>query len=189
MNDAGSLSPERIGQHAAESSLSTRDAGSRRVRCRFAKGSDSGPGLTDELTGLLRTRLRLAILIILAAFVLHFLRNVLLPGAAVVERRPLWLFFSGCEIAVMAIVSGLLWSRRALCMRDLRILELTIFGSVAAYIAGLQFDSYHDGFLVRSIVRGQEESVYRLVGISSVLRWSLLIVIYGRFIPNTLRTW
>jgi len=139
------------------------------------------------MSSLLRTRLRLAILIILSAFVLHFLRNVFLPGATAVDRRPIWLFFSGCEIAVMAIVSGLLWSRRTFCMRDLRILEMTIFGFVAAYIAGLQVESYHDGFLVRSVVNGQEASVYRLVGISSVLRWSLLIVIYGTFIPNTWR--
>ncbi len=187
MNDSGSLSPERIRLQATESSLSDRDAGSRRVPCRFAKGSDSGPGLTEELSGLLRLRLRVAILIILSAFVLHFLRNLLLPGAAAVDRRPLWLFFSGCEIAVMAVVSGLLWSRRSLRMRDLRILELTIFGFVAAYIAGLQVDSYLDGLLIRSIVTGQEASVYRLVGISSVLRWCLLIVIYGTFIPNTWR--
>jgi tRNA A-37 threonylcarbamoyl transferase component Bud32 len=187
LNDSGSPSPERLGRHATESSLSDRGGGSRHMRCRFAKGSDSGPGLTDEISCLLRTRLRVAILIILSAFVLHFLRNLLLPGAAAVDRRPLWLFFSGCEIAVMAVVSGLLWSRRALGMRTLRILELTIFGSVAAYIAGLQVDSYHDGFLVHSIVTGQEASVYRMVGISSVLRWSLLIVIYGTFIPNTWR--
>jgi eukaryotic-like serine/threonine-protein kinase len=187
MNDSGSLTPERISRHAIESSLSDREAESHRVRCRFAKGSDSGHGLTEELSGLLRMRLRLAILIILSAFVLHFLRNLLLPGAAAVDRRPLWLFFSGCEIAVMAVVSGLLWSRRTLRMMDLRILELTIFGFVAAYIAGLQVDSYHDGILPHLSVTGQEASVYRLVGISSVLRWCLLIVIYGTFIPNTWR--
>jgi len=186
MKDSASLSSERIRQHGTDSALSG-DAESRRVRCRFAKGSDSGPGLTEELLCLLRTRLRLAILIILSAFVLHFLRNVFLPGAATIDRRPVWLFFSGCEIAVMAAVSGLLWSRRTLRMRDLRFLEMTMFGSVAAYIAGLQVDSYHDGFLVRSVVTGQEANVYRLVGISSVLRWSLLIVIYGTFIPNTWR--
>src|SRR5260370_367918 len=43
------------------------------------------------------------------------------------------------------------------------------------------------GLLVHSIGRGLEANVYRLVGISSVLRWSLLIVTYGTFIPNTWR--
>jgi hypothetical protein len=76
---------------------------------------------------LLRTRLHLAILIILSGFTLHFLRNWLLQGSAF-DHRPLYLVFTGCEIAVMGIVSGLLWSRRPLAMRSLRILELTIFG-------------------------------------------------------------
>src|SRR5947209_10357131 len=154
MNDPNPLVADRFSPHVTEPSARAPDAASHRVRCRFAKGSDSVPGLTDEMSCLLRTRLRVAILIILSAFVLHFVRNLWLPGAAAVDRRPLWLFFSCCEIAVMAVVSGLLWSRRTLRMRALRILELTIFGSVAAYIAGLQVDSHHDGLLVRSIVRG-----------------------------------
>ncbi len=163
-----------------------RGAVTRSFRCRFARSADSGPGLTNETSRLLRTRLRLAILIILSAFVLHFVRNLLLPGSAI-DQRPLWLFFSGCEIAAMSIVSGLLWSRRPLGMKSLRILELTIFGAVAAYIAGLQIVSYHDGFLARAVVEGEEGSVYRLLGIVSVLRWCLLIVLYGTFIPNTWR--
>src|SRR5437868_4734582 len=137
-----------------------RGKASRRVRCRFAKGPDSGPGFTDDISRLLRTRLRLAILIILTGFALHFVRNVLLQGSAL-DHRPLRLFVSGCEIVVLAIVSGLLWSRRALSMRTLRILEGTIFGMIAAFFAWLQFDTYHDGALLRSIVTGREALVFR----------------------------
>jgi serine/threonine-protein kinase len=135
---------------------------------------------------LLRTRLRLAILIILSGFILHFLRNWLLQGSAF-DHRPLYLFFTGCEIAVMGIVSALLWSRRPLAMRSLRILELTIFGMIAAFFAWLQFDTYHDGAVLRSVVLGQEGIVFRLVGSAASLRWFLLIVLYGTFIPNTWR--
>jgi serine/threonine-protein kinase len=138
------------------------------------------------MSGLLRTRLRAATLIVLAAFVLNFLRNLVLPGSAT-DQHPLWLFFSGCEIAVLAIVSAALWSRRPLGMRMLRLLELISFGTVAAYIAGVQLDSYHVGFLEQSVVKGHEGSVYRLVGIVSLLRWCLVIVLYGTFIPNTWR--
>jgi hypothetical protein len=134
----------------------------------------------------LRTRLRSALLIALAGFVLHLLRNVPLPGSAT-DQRPLWLFFSGCEIAILALVSAWLWSRRPLGLRTLRLLELVIFGTVAAYIAGMQLDSYHVGFLEQSVVKGQQGSVYRLVGIVSLLRWCLVIVLYGTFIPNTWR--
>src|SRR5207302_8734109 len=131
-------------------------------------------------------RLRLAILIILVGFALHFLRNLLLLGS-VFDHRPLWLVFSGCEIAVLAIASALLWSRRPLSTRSLRTLELTIFGMIAAFFGWLQVDTYHDGALLRAVVPGQEAIVFRLVGLSAALRWFLLIVLYGTFIPNTWR--
>ncbi len=87
-----------------------------KVRCRFAHGSNAGPGFTDEMSSLLRTRLRLAILIILAGFTLHFVRNLLLQQPAF-DHRPLRLSIIGCEIVVLALVSALLWSRRPLSMR------------------------------------------------------------------------
>src|SRR5438445_490622 len=186
MNNPNPLLSKRFSPHVPEAAPKAADAAARRVRCRFAKGSDSGPGLTDEMSCLLRTRLRLAILIILSGFILHFLRNLLLQGSAF-GHRPLYLFFTGCEIAVLGIVSGLLWSRRPLAMRGLRILELTIFGMIAAFFGWLQFDTYHDGALLRSVVHGQEGIVFRLVGSAAALRWFLLIVLYGTFIPNTWR--
>src|SRR5947209_6600625 len=184
MNDPNPLVADRFSPHVTEPSARAPDAASHRVRCRFGKGSDSGPGLTDEMSCLLRTRLRLAILIILSGFILHFLRNLLLQGYAF-DHRPLWLLFTGCEIAVMGIVSALLWSRRPLAIRSLRILELTIFGMVAAFFAWLQLNTYHDGAVLRSVVHGQEGIVFRLVGSAASLRWFLLIVLYGTFIPNT----
>jgi serine/threonine-protein kinase len=186
MNDPTPLSPDRFSPHATEPFPSGRDATSRCVRCRFSTGSGSGPGFTDEMSGLLRTRLRSAVLIVLATFVLHFLRNVVLPGPAT-DQRERWLIFSACEIAALAIVSAVLWSRRPLGLRTLRLLELIIFATVAAYFAGMQLDSYHIGFLEQSIVKGHEGSAYRLVGIVSLLRWCLVMVLYGTFIPNTWR--
>jgi serine/threonine-protein kinase len=156
------------------------------VRCRFARDSAPAPGLTGELADVLRTRLRLAILIILGTFVLHFLRTLVLPVPGI-EGRPLYLFFSGFEIAIMAGVSALLWSRRALSMRALRVIEVTIFAALALFVMALQIDSYHSGFLMQAVASGQETSVYRLVGIVSVLRWCIVIVLYGTFIPNTWR--
>src|SRR5436853_4798599 len=111
----------------------------RRLRCRLAV--DSGPGFTDEMSHLLRSRLRLAILVILVGFAVHFVRNLLLLGSAF-DHRPLWLAFSGCEMVVMVIVSALLWSHRPLSMRSLRALELTVFGMIAAFFAWLQVDTY-----------------------------------------------
>jgi serine/threonine-protein kinase len=158
------------------------DAGSRHVRCRHVAGS--GTGFTDEMSCLLRTRLRLAISIMLVGFVFHLLRAVLRLGPAFDHRR-LWLIFSACEIVVMVGALALLWSRRPLAMRQLRILELTCFASIAVFFAWLQLGTSFDGALLRSIVPGHEPVVFRLVGLSAALRWFLLIVLYGTFIPNT----
>src|SRR5438128_2056810 len=160
------------------------DAGgpmSKKVRCRLAVGS--GPGFTHEMACLLRTRLRLAILIVLVGFAFHFVCQLLLPGSAL-DHRPIYLLFCGGEIAVMVVASTLLWSRRPLSMNALRVLELAIFGSIAAFFGWLQVDTYHDGALLRALVLGQEAVVFRLVGVSAALRWFLLIVLYGTFIPN-----
>jgi hypothetical protein len=64
-------------------------AASGRLRCRLAKCKESEIGFTDEMTCLLRTRLRFAILLVLAVFVLHFLRHLFLPDATVNRNRPL----------------------------------------------------------------------------------------------------
>src|SRR5438132_3427656 len=155
-----------------------------KVRCRVSTGS--GLGFTDEISGLLRSRLRLAILIILGGFVLHFLRNLLVLGPAF-DHRPRYLVLSACEMAVMVIASAWLWSRRPLSMSTLRTLELIIFGAIAAFFGWLQVDTFHDGALLRALVPGQEATVFRLAGLSAVFRWFLLIVLYGAFIPNTWR--
>ena len=130
MNEPGGLREDLPTRPFAEPSPDgDRGADSRNVRFRLAAGS--GPRFTDEMSSLLRPRLRLALLIILVGFALHFLRNLLLLGPAF-DHRPLWLLFTGCEIVVLAIASALLWSRRPLSLKRLRILELTIFGVVAA---------------------------------------------------------
>jgi len=128
--------------------------------------------------------LRLAILIILIGLAFHFLFQLLPPGSGL-DHRPIYLLFCGGEIAVTAVASALLWSRRPLSMNALRIVELVIFGSVAVFFGWLQVDTYHDGALLRAIVPGNEALIFRLVGKAAALRWFLLIVLYGTFIPNT----
>jgi serine/threonine-protein kinase len=157
------------------------EAVSKKVRCRRVGGS--GPGFTHEMACLLRVRLRLAILIVLVGLAFYFLFQ-LLPGAGL-DHRPIYLLFCGGEIAVMTIASTLLWSRWPLSMNVLRIVELAIFGSIAVFFGWLQFDTYHDGAVLRAIVPGNESVIFRLVGKAAALRWFLLIVLYGTFIPNT----
>jgi serine/threonine-protein kinase len=135
---------------------------------------------------LLRTRLRLAILILLVGLALHSLKSFLLHGFAFGDRTPR-LVLRDCEIAMLVIASALLWSRRPFSMISLRVIELTVFGMLAAYFGWLQIDTYHDGALLNALLPGQEAMVFRLVGTSAAFGWSLLIVLYGAFIPNTWR--
>src|SRR5437868_8378678 len=88
-----------------------RGAGSRPVRCRLAAGP--APRFTDEMTCLLRTRLRLAILILLVGFAFHSVRSLWRHGFAFGDRPPR-LFLGDVTVAVLAVASALLWSRRPL---------------------------------------------------------------------------
>src|SRR5437764_13299896 len=81
---------------------------SKKVRCRLALGS--APGFTDEMSSLLRTRLRLAILVMLGGFAVHFVRNLFRLGPAY-DHRTLWLLSSACEIAVILGASACSWRR------------------------------------------------------------------------------
>src|SRR5262249_35853418 len=105
------MHPEHLAKRAIAESAEVMGAGtSRKVQCRFAERC--GAGFTDEMSRVLRTRLRLAILIILGAFVLHWLRNVL--NLAGYEHRSIYLILSSLQITVMAVVSALLCSPRPL---------------------------------------------------------------------------
>jgi hypothetical protein len=150
---------------------------------RLAAGS--GPHFTEEMSYLLRKRLRLAILIVLAGSGLHFLRSMLLGPTS--DRGMPWLVFRTCELAVLATASALLWGSRPLSMKGLRVLEWTIFGTIAVFFAWLQLNAYGDGASLRALVPGHEAIVFRLVGRFAAFPWFLLIVLYGVFIPNTWR--
>lgn len=157
-------------------------AASRHVRCRLAAGS--GSGFTDQISSVLRTRLRLATLIVLVGFAFHFLRTLLFGFP--LDPGRLRLAFNGCEIAVLAAASMLLWSRRLLSMNHLRLLELTIFGTIVLFFAWLQIDILHDFTLLQALVPGHEGILFRWSSFAA-FPWFLLIVLYGTFIPNTWR--
>src|SRR4029077_871450 len=114
-----------------------------------------------------------------------FLCQLLLLTGGAFDHRSAFLLFCGGVIAVMVVASTLLWSRQTLSMKALRVIELTIFGSIAAFFSWLQLDTYQDGALLRAVVPGNEALIFRLVGKAAALRWFLMIVVFGAFIPNT----
>jgi len=156
---------------------------SQKVSCRLVAGS--GFGFAHEMACLLRVRLRLAISIIIVGLAFCFLCQLLLLTGGAFGHRSVFLLFCGGVIAVMVVASTLLWSRQTLSMNALRVIELTIFGSIAAFFSWLQLDTYQDGALLRAVVPGNEALIFRLVGKAAALRWFLMIVVFGAFIPNT----
>jgi serine/threonine-protein kinase len=151
-------------------------------RCPMAFVPFSEHRTGGELESLLRSRLRVAALIVLAPFVYYFFRHWLEP----------WPVFPGSTflqlahvsfIALAVVASALLWSPRPLSLRELRLIEVSLFGMTAGFFALMQWFLF---CMERICTAGMATpDVIRLaIGASSV-RWFFLIVIYGVFIPNT----
>jgi serine/threonine-protein kinase len=157
-----------------------------RPRCRFAKGSGSASGLTDELACLLRSRLRVAILILLCGFVFYFVRQLLGPSP-VVEEVPFTTLFDGCIIAIMTLVSAILWGPLPLSMKKLRAIELMVFGIIGVFFGWMQFHSSRNSALLQAVGEVAEGQVFRVLTKAHALPWVILIVVYGTIIPNTWR--
>src|SRR5262249_9223189 len=78
-----------------------------------------------------------------------------------------------------------LWSKLCLSQRTLRGIEIGIFGSAAFFFAYLQIVTYHNGQCLTGIGSDYEERVVQLQNMATVIRWYVVIVLYGTFIPNT----
>src|SRR5262249_54429134 len=73
--------------------------------------------LTDELTGLLRRRLRVAGLIALAGFATFLVKGFIAPPSHPMTPRPLDVALNALVVAVMTALCALLWSRIPFGMR------------------------------------------------------------------------
>jgi serine/threonine-protein kinase len=135
---------------------------------------------------LLRRRLRIAALIMVAGFGTFFVRT-LLEHPADMLFRPVDLAIFASVVAVMVAVATVLWSKVPLAFGWLRALELVLFGAAAAYFAWLQIVVFHNGRVIEWAKPDHVGSVLRLAAGSHALRWFVLIAVYGTFIPNTWR--
>lgn len=165
-----------------------------KVRPRLALVGDSGQHITSEIDGLLRRRLRIAAVITLTGFGIFLVRSLLDPRPY--QNRSLDLAIHALVVAVMVAVTTALWSGWQLSLRWLRSLELLLFGSAATYFFWLQFVVFNNGHVwqlvkldpTTSRPDGRSvEHVLRMAIAGHSLRWFILIVTYGTFIPNTWR--
>ena len=152
-------------------------------RCKIAFVKGSGPCPNREMMELLRRRLRIATLITAVSFGAFLVRSFLdlqnlyiTPGDRILHSL---------TVVVAAALAAVLWSRLPLCMSHLRFMEVALFAVASVFFSRLQYIQLDTGQALLFAAPGEEAMVLRLAAAATALRWIVLIVIYGTFIPTT----
>jgi eukaryotic-like serine/threonine-protein kinase len=157
-----------------------------RALFRFASACGTVSGVTDDTSGLLRSRLRLVAMVLLFIFAIRSVSDFLYPSAAMGGGAVGWVIRIATMIFLL-LASAVLWSPWPLWVRTLRRLELAIFGAGAIYVGWLQIGFIYSGILSGLEMNAHNATAIRLAGNAYAFRWLLVIVVYGMFIPNTWR--
>ena len=128
----------------------------------------SAPHLSKETRSLLRSRLRIAALVLAFGFGAFFVRQLFVAHYAS-GLELFFLFFFGLVTLALLVVGGGLCHKCTYETKTLRIAELVIFGLPAVFFIFLQW----------IIVRHKEPI---LTGVTAP--WMLLTLVYSLFIPN-----
>jgi eukaryotic-like serine/threonine-protein kinase len=144
----------------------------------------SGPQPSYELHCLLRRRLRIAGLIAGVGTAFFLARNFLLSGAAD-GPTSLDLAIHSFFTAILAVLLAFLWSSYPATTASLRICELVLFGVGAMFFTYLQYRMFGHGALLEGVDAEHVGRVLTLGANTNAMRWLILIVLYGTFIPNT----
>ncbi len=137
--------------------------------CKVAMCDGSSPHLSKETRSLLRSRLRIAALLLGAGFGAFFVRQ--LVSADYASGWALFmLIFHGLVTVTLLLVGGGLCHKCTYQISTLRIAELVIFGVPAVFFVFMQWLSLlaNDSFIV-----------------GATAPWMLLILVYSLYIPNT----
>jgi serine/threonine-protein kinase len=154
----------------------------------MAMVTTTGPHLGEQILCLLRRRLRIAGLIGLAGFGLFFLKAQIFPSTdAPSFESPFLQAMHGSLVALLIAACALLWTKLPLSLRMLRGIELVMFGAMALFFACLQVHVFGGGRFFDWAHPDYRMRVLTLATTSNTLRWFILIVLYGAFIPNTWR--
>jgi serine/threonine-protein kinase len=158
-----------------------------KLRCQVGLGG-SGGQYTAEVAPMLRQRLRMATIITLAVFSIFLVRGLLVPSHS--EGASLRLAIQCAVVAVMVVLSAVLWTTWPLSVPNLRLMELTLFGLAAAFFVFLHLNRFAQGEVVKLADPNDprhQEQVVALAARAYTMPWFMLIVLYGTFIPNTWR--
>lgn len=142
---------------------------------------------TQNLACVLRHRLLIAALIPAAGFSIFFIRNLLWPQDSLGLQHQWHSIITGSGAASFILIATLLASQIPLSVRQLRIVELILFGTLAGYFGFLQVIMLRQGRIMDWANEAHKNDVVRMANMANNLRWFALIVIYGTFVPNTWR--
>jgi serine/threonine-protein kinase len=145
---------------------------------RAALVQGSGPGLSGEVHGLLKRRLRGATLVLFFGFGLFLIRRYFFSESI---EAPWWMdVFHVAVVAVLGACGFLLYVRCPTSLLRLRWAELVVFGLPGAFFLALQYE------VVEMSARDQNAVGVIWAVLSSVVFWYALIFTYAMFIPNSL---
>jgi serine/threonine-protein kinase len=147
------------------------------VRTRPGRGlveivAGMGPQLEQETQVLLRVRLRAASLMLFAGIGAFFVRDLFVADAPI-------FWFRLTTVVLLGGVTTILSSRIAFTLKQLRGIEIALFGLTSLYLAVYQYQ------LVLSKAN-EGNPIFELAAVKScVLYFFAVMLIYGTFIPNT----
>ena len=113
-----------------------------------------------------------------------FARSLIAPTETV---ETLDLAIHGTVLLVLAVATASVWSRQALGTVCLRRLELTAFGAMVVFFGYLQYRDFASHALLTGVAETSVPRIFHLGAMAIAMRWFLVIVLYGAFIPNTWR--
>ena len=129
----------------------------------------SSPHMSKETQSLLRSRLRMAALLLALGFGVFFARELFLVDYNKAPQVFLLIFHGLVTLALVA-VGGRLCQKCSHATSTLRIAEIVIFGLPALYFLTLQWEAL-------------QEKAPMLTGITAP--WLMLVLVYSLYIPNT----
>jgi eukaryotic-like serine/threonine-protein kinase len=178
-----SLPPGEVTKTDIGSSAPGRASSMPRLQCKLAAIS-SGLRLTGEIAPLLRSRLRLGTLITVTAFAVFLIRTIAFPLPNGSGLAPV-LAAQALVVAVMVLLTAILWTSWHLSVTALRAIELTLFGVSAAYFIYLHYAMVASGEILKWADTNFQGNIAAMATKAYNLHWLILIVIYGTFVPNT----
>lgn len=151
-----------------------------RPQCRIRR--EAGSGFHSELATQLHSRLRVVTMILASGYLAVGVRSLLLFSSWI---TPADHFITFAMTALMALCCAVLWRLPLISMCWLRRLELLVFGVVVVHFAWLDVRVFDDLQFTVLVGTRNELLGWRLGNVDNTLRWFILIVLYGVFIPNT----